>query len=139
VLDSIPDARAGRAMLARSLDMYPINVGLRMYRRFRAGSNTRRTRRCAAMPPAATVWADLHTVTSLPRPVSPAHRRNRSQAATALRDPQPGGVSAGTAIAEGRGVDPRRHKVRIRSQSTLVWITLADEVPHERQFAILGF
>ena len=142
VLDLIPDAVAGRAMLARSLDMYPIECVVRGYL---AGSGwleyqAHQTVCGIHLPPG------LGNGDRLPEPIyTPAwkaplgeHDENipfertvelvGSQAATALRDLSLEVFARASAIAEGRGVILADTKFEFGANRDTGVITLADEV-----------
>ena len=142
VLDLIPDAVAGRAMLARTLDMYPIECVVRGYL---AGSGwleyqAHQTVCGIRLPPG------LDNGDRLPVPIyTPAwkaplgeHDENipfertvelvGSQAATALRDLSLEVFARASAIAEGRGVILADTKFEFGANRDTGVITLADEV-----------
>ncbi len=142
VLDLIPDAVAGRAMLARTLDMYPIECVVRGYL---AGSGwleyqAHQTVCGIRLPPG------LDNGDRLPEPIyTPAwkaplgeHDENipfertvelvGSQAATALRDLSLEVFARASAIAEGRGVILADTKFEFGANRDTGVITLADEV-----------
>ncbi len=142
VLDLIPDGVAGRAMLARTLDMYPIECVVRGYL---AGSGwleyqAHQTVCGIRLPPG------LDNGDRLPEPIyTPAwkaplgeHDENipfertvelvGSQAATALRDLSLEVFARASAIAEGRGVILADTKFEFGANRDTGVITLADEV-----------
>jgi phosphoribosylaminoimidazole-succinocarboxamide synthase len=148
VHEKIPDAVAGRAMLARTLDMYPIECVVRGYL---AGSGWLEYREhqtvCGVALPAGLTNGDR-----LPEPIyTPAwkaplgaHDENipfertvelvGSKIATALRDLSLEVFSRASAIADDRG-----HQIRIRCQPRHRCHDPRGRSADERQFPVLGF
>jgi phosphoribosylaminoimidazole-succinocarboxamide synthase len=142
VRDLIPDAVAGRAMLARTLDMFPVECVVRGYLSGSGWLEYRRTQSVCGVP----LPAGLGDGDRLPEPIyTPAwkapmgeHDENISfertvelvgpEAAEALRTLSLDIFSRASAIAESRGVILADTKFEFGANRDNGVITLADEV-----------